>query len=261
MRRTVKALIVFFGVIMVFLSGYKLIEIYLDYKAGDDVYNDVSKEYVEHIEVVIDEGAGGDNLEQETEQEVKERVPVSVDLESLKATNADVAAWLYLEDSKINYPVLHADDNDKYLHTMIDGTYNKAGSIFMDCRNKGDLSDLNIIIYGHNMKNDSMFGTLSEYKKQEYFEDHPVMWLITCDKAYKLEVVAALDTTDDSIAYDILLSADELKEYLEWAIKKSDIATNADVSAISQVVTLSTCYSSNYDNTRYIVIGKMTEFE
>ncbi len=262
MSRSAKAIVCFLAIILVFMSGYKLIEIWLDYKEGDDLYASVEDEFANIIteDVVIDSGVS-DNSDEETTQEVDEVSPISVDFEELMRVNPDVVGWIYCENTKISYPILQSDDNDAYLHTMIDGSYNKAGSIFMDYRSSPDFDDLGTIIYGHNMKNDSMFGTLNEYKKQDYFDVHPYMWMLTPEKTYKLVIIAALDTLDDSIAYDIPLNEDELSEYLKWAVKHSDIETGADISDIERVVTLSTCYSSSYDNTRYIVIGELIEIE
>ncbi len=262
MSRAAKSIVCFLAIILVFLSGYKLVEIWLDYKEGNDLYASVEDEFANIItdDVIIDGGVS-DNFSEEITQEVEDISPISVDFEELIRVNPDVVGWIYCEDSKISYPILQSDDNDAYLHTMIDGSYNKAGSIFMDYRSSPDFSDLGTIIYGHNMKNDSMFGTLNEYKKQEYFDAHPVMWVLTPEKTYKLEIIAALDTLDDSIAYNIPLSDTELSEYLKWAVKHSDVETGVDINEIERVVTLSTCYSSNYDNTRYIVIGELIEIE
>lgn len=258
-----KAIVCFFAIILVFLSGYKLVEIWLDYKAGDDLYSSVESEFADIIvdEVIIDDESNGENLDVDVTQEIKETVPISVDFGELLNINPDVIGWIYCESTKISYPIMQSDSNEAYLHTMIDGTYNKAGSIFMDCRSSSDFSDLGSIIYGHNMKNDSMFGTLSDYRKQEYYEKHPIMWIITPQKAYRVEIIAALDTLDDSIAYDIPDDTEELTEYLQWAVRHSDIKTDIDISEVERVVTLSTCYSSSYDNTRYIVVGKLTEIE
>lgn len=263
MNRAFKAIVSFFAIILIFLSGYKLVEIWLDYKEGTDLYSSVEDDFAHIIidDVIIDNENVSDNLDEDVTQEIEAVVPISVNFDELLKVNPDVIGWIYSHNTKISYPILQSSDNDVYLHTMIDGTYNKAGSIFMDYRNSSDFGDLNSIVYGHNMKNDSMFGTLNEYKKQEYYESHPQLWLITLDKVYKFEVIAALDTLDDSLAYDIPVSYEELSEYLKWAVKRSDIETAVDIDSVERVVTLSTCYSSNYDNTRYIVIGKITEIE
>ena len=109
--------------------------------------------------------------ERTVEVNEKAECPVSVDFQKLKEENSDIIAWIYCEDTPINYPVVLAKDNSYYLHRKINGDYGFAGTLFADYRNKGDFSDNNTIIYGHNMKNDTMFGTITEYRNQEYFDE------------------------------------------------------------------------------------------
>ncbi len=99
--------------------------------------------------------------------------PLAVDFESLKAINPDVKGWLYIEALDISYPVVQGPDNDTYLHTTYEGTSrtNFAGSIFLDYQNQDDFSDGNTIVYGHNMKNLSMFGKLKQMKEQKKYRD------------------------------------------------------------------------------------------
>ena len=100
-----------------------------------------------------------------------EPLPIQVDFELLRKQNPDVFAWLYCPDTPINYPVVQASDNEYYLRRLLDGSYNFAGTLFMDYRNAVELSDWNSIIYGHNLKNDLMFGTLPKYKDKAYFDE------------------------------------------------------------------------------------------
>lgn len=106
---------------------------------------------------------------QETPKEV---AFIVVDFEELWKENGDVVGWLYCPDTVINYPVVQGDDNDYYLRRLLDGSNNIAGTLFIDARNKGDFSDWNTVVYGHNMRNDTMFGTLTEYASQEYYCSH-----------------------------------------------------------------------------------------
>lgn len=87
--------------------------------------------------------------------------------------------WLYIEALDISYPVVQGPDNDTYLHTTYEGTSNFAGSIFLDYQNQDDFSDGNTIVYGHNMKNLSMFGKLKQMKEQEKYRDSVYFWMLT----------------------------------------------------------------------------------
>ena len=94
----------------------------------------------------------------------------------------EIIGWIYSDGTPINYPIVQTTNNEYYLRRLIDGTYNQAGSIFMDYKNSSDFSDYNTIIYGHNMKNDSMFGTLTSYESQDYYNEHKEMYLYSENK-------------------------------------------------------------------------------
>ena len=104
--------------------------------------------------------------------------------------------WIYVEAvPDINYPIVHGKDNETYLHRTYEKNYNFAGTIFVDYENKGDFSDCNTIVYGHNMKNGSMFAQLKKftqdeetYKKSKYF------WIFTPEKNYRYEIISAYTT-------------------------------------------------------------------
>ena len=187
-------------------------------------------------------------------------IPISVDFALLQQSNPDIIAWIYCPDSPINYPVVQAEDNQYYLGRLPDGTYNSAGTIFADFRNGQDLSDRHTLIYGHNMRNDSMFSCLSGYRKQEYYEEHPVMWLITPKKAYCVELFAGFVTRADSDSYSLFDTDADLHNYVEKIIDESTFDAPVDLSQINQIVTLSTCTYEGVDK-RYIVIGAMHEIE
>ena len=132
-------------------SAVQLGQIFLEYRAGTQEYDRI-REYVK------------EDPQQETEeslegQAVDRPVPPEVDWESLKAINPDIIAWLQIEGTQISYPVMKGTDNDYYLHHTFEKNYNSAGSIFIEYTNSSDFQDCNTIIYGHNMRNGSMFGT------------------------------------------------------------------------------------------------------
>lgn len=184
--------------------------------------------------------------------------PISVDFGLLQAQNPDIIAWIYSPDTPINYPVVQGEDNQYYLRRLTDGSSNVAGTIFMDFRNSPDLSDRNSLIYGHNMTNDSMFGTFSEYRRQAYYEAHPTMWLLTPERSFRVELIAGFVTRADSDSYTLFETAEELQEYLEEAAGRSTFDAQADLTQVSRIVTLSTCTYEG-DDQRYILIGTLHE--
>lgn len=209
------------------------------------IYNDITDE----SETVQSEGS------KDITEEKSEDAPIQVDFNLLGNQNQDIVAWLYCPDTSINYPVVQAADNDFYLRRLLDGSYNTAGTLFMDFRNSDDFSDWNSVIYGHNMKNDSMFGTLPDYKAQSYYEEHPTMYLLTPAQNYKINILAGFVTAANSELYSAFNPSEEEKELLveEW-MNDSDFDSTAILTSEHTVITLSTC-SYEYSNARYVIIG------
>ncbi|MDO5546712.1 MAG: class B sortase [Eubacteriales bacterium] len=189
-----------------------------------------------------------------TETVPPETAPVSVDFQQLKQTSDDIIAWLYSEDTPISLPVVQADDNQYYLRLLLDGSPNNAGTLFADYRNKPDFSDWNTIIYGHNMKNDTMFGTLEEYRKQEYYEEHPVMYLLTPEQDYKVVLFAGFVTPAVSSTYNILETVEERDALINKARSASTFQTEVEVTETDRVLSLSTCVY-DYEDARYVLLG------
>lgn len=229
-------MIVFWG------SGYQIIKIFKEYKVGKDTYIHLEK-YVE-----IDEQ--NSNL-----SELGERREPIVNFDKLKAINEDIVGWIYCDGTVINYPVVRANDNTFYLNHLFDKSINSSGCIFLDSRNKSDFLDQHSIIYGHHMKNNTMFSSLIGYKSQEYYDEHPQMLLITPEKNYKIEIFAGYVSSIEDNAWDLKFSSDEeFEKWIDQAIKKSGF--NSDIVPVStdRIITMSTC-SYEFDNARFVVLG------
>ena len=182
-----------------------------------------------------------------------------MDFETLQSQNPDIVGWIYCPDTNINYPIVQGDSNQAYLYRSHTGERNANGSIFLDFRNLRDFSDFNNIIYGHNMGVGEMFGTLKQFADQKFYEEHPVMWLLTPDKAFRLDLIAGMVTPSDSETYELFSYQEDLHERMEYALSHSSFdAGEVDISRIQQVLTLSTC-SYEYATARYVVIGSMVE--
>ena len=110
------------------------------------------------------------------------------------------------------------------------------------------------------MKNDSMFGTFTDYKSQGYYDEHPVLWLLTPEVNYKIELMAGYVTPSDSDAYSEFISHEELYEYIQEAKNKSTFSSPLTCSSEDRIVTLSTC-SYEYDTARYVLVGKLSSLE
>jgi len=207
-------------------------------------------------QAVVTEDAEADNKGKE--EQVTETAPIKVDFEKLWEENEDIVAWLYCPDTVINYPILQAVDNDYYLYRLVNGKKNPSGSLFLDYRNMADFSDLNSVVYGHHMKNNSMFGSLPEYQDQEYYEQHPVMYLLTPKADYKVELLYGVLTDTSSDIYRFPLTQERQVPLFETYSKISSFVSHTEVQPTDRFLTLSTC-TYDYDDARYVIIGALRE--
>lgn len=189
-----------------------------------------------------------------------EIAPIKVDFDKLKRQNKDVIAWLYCEDTPINYAVVwRDDDNDYYLDHLINGEVNEKGTIFADKRNDTPFEEWNTVLYGHNMKDDSMFGVIDEYGEQEFYDAHPVMYLITPEKDYKIEICSAFLTGLESTTFEFPRTVGNPAKTIDDITRYSYIDTGIIPTEEDKLVSFSTCYEQ--DDHRYVVIGILRELE
>lgn len=254
-------------------SGWKLYDTLNEYhtavveyaETSDSFTHELNEEEIERIKEQRDvspfdiDAAGG---EQPEFQVVDLVWGYSVGFESMWKTNHDVVAWIELPGTVIDYPVLHGEGNDTYLYTTWKGTWNISGSIFLNYRCLGDLSDYNTIIYGHNMKNGTMFHVLKEYASQSYYEEHPYFWYSTPDANYVLYPIAGYIVEAGGEPYQDLQSAEEVRAFLAESRSLSDFTADYVIDGLdadyiaetaNHCVVLSTC-TYEYNNARYVVV-------
>jgi sortase B len=230
-------------------SGYQLLTIYLEYKKGTDEYSALEKEYV--------------STEDPEEEDVDMLEGVAamknpIDFDSLTSVNSDIIGWLKVEALDISYPLAQGEDNEYYLHHTFQKTDNFAGCLFIDCENSSDFSDRNTIIYGHNMKNLSMFGKLKQFREDGVIDKSRYFWVYTPDYIYKYEIFACHDVGSTSKTYQLTFEDDQdFMDYIKEAFDHSVIQSDASVSTEDEVVTLSTCNGN--ESSRFIVQGKKIE--
>lgn len=197
------------------------------------------------------------SIDETTDEVEMETAPISVDFEGLQAANSDIIGWIYCEDTPINYPVLQAGDNNAYLRHNYEGEYSTAGSIFIDAANRPGLVDSNTIIYGHHMRNGSMFACLDQWEDQEFYEEHPVMWLLTPEQDYKIVLFSSYGTSAYSDTYTIFTGpCEELNEYLENSVRQSDFKADVEMDPEGRYVLLTTC-AYMFENARYVIHGML----
>lgn len=182
------------------------------------------------------------------------RMLLDMDLEALRATNPDVLGWICIPDTVISYPLMKAKDNEQYLYHTWEGKYSKYGSIFLECRNSHDFSDFNTLVYGHNMLTQDMFGTLSDYKDQSFYESHPSVYILLDDGVRRYDVFSCYDADVVSNTYRLVFEDDARKqESLDLYTSKSLLQTDLVPRVTDQILTLSTCTGRGTADLRFVV--------
>ena len=182
--------------------------------------------------------------------------PIGVDFEKLKSINKECVGWIYIPDTNVNFPVMRAENNSKYLNRLLDGTKNSAGSIFMDFRCNPDLSDRNVILYGHNMSSGVMFSQLKKYRDREFFLAHQTGYYLTPDADYELTIVVCKTVSATGEAYVIYEDKAEFAEYLKSARRHADVTAAFEPEETEQIFTLSTCTSGGQKRLVLLAIPK-----
>jgi sortase, SrtB family len=224
-------------------SAYKAIPLFLEYKEGTDEYNDLQQ----YMSVSVPDIKGEPDVavvEGEVVVEAEPEPGPSIDFAALRAVNEDVVGWLYIEALEdINYPIVQGQDNDYYLHRTVKQTYNFAGSIFLEMTNKPDFSDPHSVVFGHNMKNGSMFGQLNQFRKAEVYNKSRYLWICTPDKNYKYEIFSVQEVFSDGEEYTLFSGpSPDLVDYVKRMEQQSEVAfPEIEVNEDSKILTLSTC--------------------
>jgi SrtB family sortase len=215
------------------------------------------------------EGSTEDTItERQTNNDINETIDINTDranpFTDYFEANEDYVGWISIEDTKVDYPIVKGMDNDFYLDHGFDKSYQVAGSIYMDYRNFGQGYDDHTIIYGHNMKDGSMFGDLDGYMNQTYLDNHPTIVIEGLYEKKLYQVFSVYYESADTARLDVNLSQDYMKYILDKSITSSDIGygselvTNIDSDSDSdymdqvKLLTLVTC-SYEVDNGRYFI--------
>ncbi len=187
--------------------------------------------------------------------------PIAVDFAALQAVNGDVCGWIHCDGTPISYPVLQGEDNDAYLRHSYEGAYATAGSIFVEAQNSRDFADSNTIVYGHHMRDGSMFACLDQWAGEGFYEEHPILWLLTPGQDYRIDLIAGYTTSGYSDTYTIFTGpCTELEEYLEQAGAQSDFEADVKPQPGARYVVLSTC-AYVFTDARYVLHGMLVPVE
>lgn len=188
----------------------------------------------------------------------------NLDWEALAEQNGDIYAWIYIPGTQVDYPVLqHQTEDDYYLRHNVDDSSGYPGCIYTQSLNSRDFTDPNTVLYGHNMKNGSMFGSLHEFEDNTFFEENRYVYIYTPDAAYCYEIFAACEFSDAHLLYQYDFSTQGgFEAYLDDVMNVRDmnshVRTETEVTAESRILTLSTCVSGKA-NRRYLVTAVLLD--
>ena len=193
-----------------------------------------------------------------TDEKEKTELP-QVDFAALGDVNEDIVAWLYGEGTVLNYPVVKGEDNSYYLSHLFDGSDNASGCLFLDSRNSSDFSDDNTIIYGHNMKNGTMFAFINQYQEQSYYDQHPSIFLLTPNGNFEVHLFAGfLEDVNGNAWQRAFQNENEKIKWLEEARNASTFVSDTIPSKEDKIITFSTCSNASED-VRYVLMGVLKD--
>ena len=244
------------------VSIYQIAGQLREYREGEDAYTDLES-YIDIPEGHEDPNAPEDILTEsgETAPEESRIQWPTVDFIALAEINPDIVGWITIEGTEVNYPVVQGNDNQYYLKHLFSGEYNSSGCIFLDSRVADDFSDRHNILYGHHMKNGTMFSGLDQYKKQEFYDEHPYALLMTPDGNYRVDFFAGYVASVEDNAWNMGFGSDaEFEAWLEEARDRSLIESDVSVAATDRILTLSTC-SYEFSNARFVLLGVLSQAE
>lgn len=254
----------YIGYLIIFIAAFNIFLEGKDYYQSQKLYHRTNHQFVTNKTETKTSVTNGNEQKQDTRAD-----GIDVDFEKLQQENSDIVGWIYFENEDISYPILYSGDNEEYLRKAYTGEIISAGSIFLDGNNQPDFQDKHILIYGHNMRDLSMFGKLKFYKtKEDYYEAHQYFQIITKEDTARYRVFAYKDVKSVDGIYKIIDKTGEgLEDFITnnclkhsylseeiWEESKQDLMKNnpEDYKNELQVVTLSTC--TREDN-RFVVCG------
>lgn len=235
-------LLVIAGLVFLF-SAVSLYRETGDYREGKAEYKELEEEVIE-------------------EKGTKKGRSFTVNFKKLQKMNKDVVGWIRFDAPKvINYPVVQTIDNETYLTKTVDGSRNKVGAIFMDKSNAGNFQGQHTVLYGHNMKDGSMFAGLAKYKNESYYREHPFFYIYTPDgKVRTYEIFSVEITESDSKSYQMEFADEkEYENYLQLITKNSLYPATVAKKEVP-VVSLSTCTNVK-ESQRLVVHGTLCKEE
>lgn len=217
--------------------------------------------YKELHEYKVSEQTYTELLPKVTVKDEETQETTGYDWDSLREMNADIAGWIKMDDSTIDYPFVKGQDNEYYLHHLFNGEYNNSGCVFIDVNNNSDFSDKNTVMYAHNMRNGTMFAAIEQFKNASYYDTHKEIHIYTPNQNYIVYPVAGmLSNGQDDYVRTSFSDDNDFMNYVSRFVQNSTFTSEVSIEATDKIVMLSTCNYDTYDG-RYVLIGKLVPEE
>ena len=182
-----------------------------------------------------------------------------VNLEALREINGDIVGWIEIPGTEISHPLLQGQDNQFYLTHNWKKEESAGGSLFLEVTGSRSLTDFNTIVYGHRMRNETMFGSLKYYEEPDFWREHPSVYIVLEDAVYRYDIFSAQKAGIKEMVYRLDIEEKGLEEELiSWCVENSVIDTGIVPAPEDRIVTLSTCTGSGYSR-RWIVQGVLAQ--
>ena len=258
MKRVTNATLFIIIICCLSIICYKFYNYFIDEKLNNEIQSyapTISDVYLsEDSSQSSSNEVGGNNNPNEAEGDNK---TINENQEELKSINNNYEMWIEIPNTKINYPIVQGKDNEYYLKHNFKNESNMSGTIFVDCNNNID-EDKNIIIYGHNMRNGTMFNNITKFKEESFFNNNNnTINIIRNNILYQYEIFSIYVEDESKVSLEIeFTDNDAFVNYALNEASKSMYNKNIIITEEDKIITLVTC-SYEYTGARTILVGKL----
>ena len=229
MKRMINNILLIICIFIFCISTWKLYGYYRSYKKAKDTYSQIAKENVKISK--------------------NER---KIDFKKLKSQNQDIAGWIYIRGTTIDYPIVQGKDNEEYLHQDFNKKKSSSGTIFLDNNCKKDFTSDNNIIYGHHMKNGTMFAQLLKFREKSFLKKHNEIMIFTPDRTIHLKVISAYAQKAQNKIPVTFANDKQKKAYIKKIESMSEQTIKTSRINDSHIYTFVTCSYEGEDNRTYV---------
>ena len=229
MKRMINNILLIICIFIFCISTWKLYGYYRSYKKAKDTYSKIAKENVKISK--------------------NER---KIDFKKLKSQNQDIAGWIYIRGTTIDYPIVQGKDNEEYLHHDFNKKKSSSGTIFLDNNCKKDFTSDNNIIYGHHMKNGTMFAQLLKFREKSFLKKHNEIMIFTPDRTIHLKVISAYAQKAQNKIPVTFANDKQKKAYIKKIESMSEQTIKTSRINDSHIYTFVTCSYEGEDNRTYV---------